>query len=160
MVPDETKKVAPSGVELVASFQVLNSVNEALGLIDQGADASDVRRAIGAVQERFEKCEAILDRLPGGALTRADQEAEIRRLREELERKRALVRRYSEHDIVSRVLAQRAIPNQDADAIDAEDGAPAEIDDDDMMKMDPDSFGDEPMEKNDEADDMLMGLGI
>lgn len=160
MVPDETKKSAPAGANLVSSFQVLHVVNDALKLIEQGEDASDVRRAILTVQERFEKCEGILDRLPGGALTRADQEAEIRRLREELERKRALVAHFSAKDIISRVLAQRAIPAQDADGMDPEDNVPPEMDDVDMIKMDPDGFADEPMEKVDEADDMLMGLGI
>lgn len=162
MVPDESKKSSPIGRELVHSFQVLAAVNEALGLIEQGADASAVRRATSSVQERFDKCEAILDRLPGGALTRADQEAEIRRLGEELERKRSLVSRYSEHDVISRVLAQRSLPSKDGDAVDAVDAgedAPAEIEDD-MMKMDRDSFGDVEIAKQDESEDMLMGLEI
>lgn len=83
--------------------------------MQEGADESSVRRSMGVIQERLNKCEAVLDGLAGGGMTRADQVKEIERLGAELRRKRELVGRYAEQDIVSRVLAQRAIPERDFD---------------------------------------------
>lgn len=159
MVPDESRKAAPTGSELVSSFQILELVGEALQQISDGADTSVVTRSIAATRERFEKCEGVLERLPGGSLTRKDQLAETRRLGEELERKRALVGRYAEHDLVARVLAEKAVPGKEDGAME-DDADVSEDADDVMMKMDEEGFGDvEGMDK-DVAEDVLMGLDI
>lgn len=96
--------------QLVSTFQVLDLVVKVLSQIHAGADETSVRRTMTLIQERFAKCEKALESLPGGNLTKDDQHAEIKRLREELKRKRALVAKYKQHDVISRVLAQRAIP--------------------------------------------------
>lgn len=151
--------MATMGAELVSSFQILELIVETLQHISDGADTSAVTRSIASVRERFDKCEGILERLPGGSLTRTDQLAEIRRLGEELERKRALVTRYAEHDLVARVLAEKAVPGKE-DATMHDDADVADDADDVMMKMDEEGFGDVDGMDKDVAEDVLMGLDI
>lgn len=148
--------------ELVSSFQILHLVSSALDLILNGAEPSAISSAIGKIEARFEKSETVLDGLPGGGMTRTEQVEEIERLRRGLETKRGLVDKYAKHDVLSRVLAQRAIPEK-----------PDEVDEDMtgdmMMKMDGGSFAGVGVSgeehhlaglSKDGADDVLMGLEI
>lgn len=188
MVPDEMR-VPPSPEQLISSFQVLHLVADALSQITTGEDSASVTPTIARIHAKIAQCEAALDALPGGSMTRADQLAEIDRLRTALLRKRDLVRRYARHDLVARVLAQRALPTgrestvPDPGASDAPDATAADGDtagpedtaaaeqagsdgEADGMRIE-DNFDDvsgvpalgDGIAK-DSADDVLMGLGI
>lgn len=158
MVPEDSRKPVPTGSELVSSFQILSLVGDALHRISDGSDSTSVTRALTQVRDRFARCESTLDRLAGGSLTRLDQLAEIRRLNAELERKRVLVQRYAEHDLVARVLAQKAVPQKEEDAM--EDDAREEGDTDEMMKMEEEVFAEVDGIEKEVAEDVLMGLDI
>lgn len=96
-------------------------------------------------------------------MTRSEQVAEIARLHEELERKRKLVRKYAEHDLLARVLAQKQVtPQKDEVAMEDDGGGQADEDEaeDVMMKMDDEVFADVDGMGKDVGDDVLMGLEI
>eukprot|EP00177_Eucheuma_denticulatum_P000094 GFKZ01000163.1.p1 GENE.GFKZ01000163.1~~GFKZ01000163.1.p1 ORF type:complete len:131 (-),score=42.66 GFKZ01000163.1:1089-1481(-) len=115
---EESKKDGGQGEQLVSIFQILDMVGQALQQMQEGAEEGAIRRSMSVIQERLSKCDGVLDGLAGGGMTREDQVKEIERLGAELKRKRELVGRYAEQDIVRRVLAQRAIPEQDFDKAD------------------------------------------
>lgn len=160
MMPDEARKPVPTGSELVSSFQILSLVGETLRLIHDGADTTATTRALTQLRERFERCEGMLDRLPGGCLTRAEQVREIARLHEELERKRKLVRQYAEHDLVARVLAQKPVAPQKEEMAMEDDGAEEANEEAEDVMIDEEVFADVDGMGKDVGDDVLMGLDI
>lgn len=113
----EDPHVSQNPDELISSFQVLDLVAEALSQIQSGHDPAAVTPTIARIHQKFKECEIILDSLPGGAMTKQDQLVEIQRLRESLQRKRALVERYSRHDVISRVLTQDNAPQRQTSTV-------------------------------------------
>lgn len=145
-----------TGAELVSRFEILEVVGQALWQMHEGAEESEVRRTLGMLQERFEKCEEVLERLPGGGLTKGDQMGEIKRLGEELAKKRGLVERYMQQDIVHRVLAERALPEREF----GKEGEDEEEDEEDEEEEEEGEEGEEEEAEEAEAEDVVMGLDM
>lgn len=107
MVADENENKQG---DLVRCFQILDTVSQALSEIVQGGDAKALTPIVATLNQKFARCEKALDGLPGGGMTHEEQIERIDELRRGLERKRGLVKAYRRHDLVARVLHQRAIP--------------------------------------------------
>lgn len=151
MGPEEKSGQSPQ--ELIHTFQILDNVAEILRIIQRGADASELTPVTNKLSQNFAKCESVLDRLAGGSMTRTEQLTEISRLKEGLQRKRELVERYGTHDLIARVVAQRAIPETEG----GDDG----VEGDDLDMEFPDVAGDDSLGVvGGEGDDVIMGLGI
>lgn len=170
----EEPRVPQTANELVSSFQVLNLVSEALNQVLSGGDAASITPALAQIYRKFKQCEGILDRLPGGHMTRNEQMAEIDRLRSSLKSKQLLIERYATHSVMARALADRALPDTDMDGDAANTaGVRGSLVQDDAhdvsvpdigMKMS-DAFGDvsgvqglQDGLPKDSTDDVLMGL--
>ena len=171
MVPDE--KAKQSSEQFVRSFQVLHLVAKVLSQISEGANSSSITPTIAEIQKRFESCQKTLDNLPGGAMSKAEQVAEIARLKDSLNRKRALVKRYGEHDLIARAKRDLDKPYADNDLVQrapmAAASQPDHTQDEDVQQVVADSadidmdFGNDTGEGivvDNENDDVIMGLGI
>ena len=160
--------------ELVSSFQILDQVGEAMKLICDGADPTSVTPIITRIHQRFEKCERLLDRLPGGSMTRAEQLEEIKRLKDGYDRKKQLVAQYSQHDLIARALADSAIPEGSPDTKAADEALHQDPDptnedmptEHDVMKID-DEFANDSEDNDldvdlpkDSTDDVLMRFDL
>lgn len=89
--------------ELVKSFQILDSIASILSMVLEGADAASVSPAIAKLQGRFQQCEALLDNLPGGDMSKDEQEQKIKSLRESIARRRQLVSKYANLGVLHQI---------------------------------------------------------
>lgn len=89
--------------ELVKTFQILDSVASILSMVLDGADAASVSPAIAKLKGRFEQCEALLDNLPGGDMSKDEQEQKINSLRESIARRRQLVSKYANLGVLHQI---------------------------------------------------------
>lgn len=176
MAPEESRKMIPRGGELVSSFQILSLVGEALERICEGSESGTVRQSVKRIGDRFCECEGILDGLAGGSLSHGEQVAEIGRLRDELERKRGMVRKYAGHDVFGGVVVGRkgemetdgegdkvggGVMEDDAERIKEVDKGVGEAGAEDvMMKMEEEVFGEVGEMEKEVGEDVLMGLDI
>lgn len=170
MVPEGKAKQSPE--EFIRSFQVLHLVAKALSRISEGADATSITPTIAELQKRFDSCQKTLDNLPGGAMSKAEQVAEIARLKQSLNRKRDLVKRYGEHDLIARAKRDLDKPYADNDLVSRapiqasapedggqEQGAQAGAEGADI-DMDFANDSGEGIVADNENDDVIMDLGI
>lgn len=107
--------MAPStdqpGKDLVKTFQVLDSVAKVLIMILEGKDAATVSPAVAKLHARFQHCESVLDNLPGGDMTKEVQLRKIKSLRDSISKRRALVEKYANLDVL------RAIAESDGQSV-------------------------------------------
>ncbi|CAN8065735.1 unnamed protein product [Agarophyton chilense] len=141
-------EVTEKELGFVKQFRFMDIVANALQEVQEGADETSITSTMRKLQAKFAACDATLKALPGGNLTRRNQVAEIKRLKENLDSKEYLLQQlYSKHDLISRFLAQRAIPEGGpVDGVDADLVFPPQQDNEEL-----------PMVIEDEA---MMGLGL
>mmetsp|Transcript_21667 Transcript_21667/g.52909 ORF Transcript_21667/g.52909 Transcript_21667/m.52909 type:complete len:165 (+) Transcript_21667:69-563(+) len=87
--------------KLVEQFRIMPLVRAILERIRDGAQPSEVKSAVVALDDKLGKCEEFLDALPGGALTLELQMSLLQKLNEKLERKRDLLKRYRDLPIMT-----------------------------------------------------------
>ncbi|KAI0565219.1 RNA polymerase II transcription mediator complex subunit 9 [Gracilaria domingensis] len=135
-------------LEFVKQFRFMDIVAHALQEVQEGADETAITSALRTLQDKFVSCDSTLKALPGGNLTQRNQIAEIKRLKENLENKQFLLQQlYSKHDLISRVLAQRAIPEaRPVDGVDTELVFPSQENNEGLAVV--------------TEDDPMMGLGM
>lgn len=71
-------------MNLVQEMRILHLVSAVLEKMAAGKDEVEVSRAVSALNDRFRDCEKILDSLPAGDLTHADQLALLEKLQTRL----------------------------------------------------------------------------
>lgn len=110
-IAEQEEEVSEKEQQFVNSFRFMDLVARALSEIKDGADKTTIASTMRKLQDKFQSCDAILKVLPGGSMTHQHQLTEIKRLKENLENKQFLLTHlYSKHNLIARVLAQRAIP--------------------------------------------------
>ncbi len=90
--------------ELVKTFQILDNVAAILTMILEGADAASVSPAVAKLHARFQRCESVLDNLPGGDMSKDEQKEKIKSLRESITRRRQLIAKYSNLGVLHQIV--------------------------------------------------------
>ncbi|PXF44005.1 hypothetical protein BWQ96_06238 [Gracilariopsis chorda] len=142
---EQKLELSEKELEFIRSFRFMDIVARALQEVHDGADETTITATLSKLEEKFLSCDAALKALPGGSMTRHHQMTEVKSLKENLENKQFLLGQlYSKHDLISRVLAQRAIPEgRPVDGVNSElvfppepaEGMVGVADDDPMMGL-------------------------
>eukprot|EP00189_Rhodosorus_marinus_P012655 CAMPEP_0184746196 /NCGR_PEP_ID=MMETSP0315-20130426/8738_1 /TAXON_ID=101924 /ORGANISM="Rhodosorus marinus, Strain UTEX LB 2760" /LENGTH=109 /DNA_ID=CAMNT_0027218621 /DNA_START=25 /DNA_END=357 /DNA_ORIENTATION=+ len=85
--------------DLVSEMRLMHLVSSMLEKIAQGKDEPEILSAVNALNDRFRSCENILDTLPSGDLTRAEQLDLLKSLHDRLHRTREMVQNYQSLEV-------------------------------------------------------------
>mmetsp|Transcript_2384 Transcript_2384/g.7126 ORF Transcript_2384/g.7126 Transcript_2384/m.7126 type:complete len:105 (+) Transcript_2384:108-422(+) len=86
-------------VNLVEEMRLMHLVSAVLEKIASGKDESEVLTAVSKLNEKFRSCETVLNMLPAGDLTHADQVELLKSLQERLAKTRELIEKYKNLEI-------------------------------------------------------------
>lgn len=88
---------------MVKKFQVLDRVSNVLSMILDGTDPATVSSAVSKLHARFHECEQLLENLPGGEMSKQEQEAKIKELTAALAKRKALVAKYRNLEALKKI---------------------------------------------------------
>lgn len=97
---DPAKK-SPS--ELVKTFQVLDNVAKVLSMVLDGTEASTVSSTVAKIHSRFQECETLLENLPGGSMSKVEQNRKIEELTSSINKRKSLVSKYGNLDLLRQI---------------------------------------------------------
>lgn len=94
---------ANEGAALVKKFQILDRVSNVLSMILDGTDPATVSSSVSKLHARFHECEQLLENLPGGEMSKQEQEDKIKELTASLAKRKALVAKYRNLEALQKI---------------------------------------------------------
>lgn len=109
-----TDPTQTSQSDLVKTFQILDNVAAVLTMVLSGAEASAVSSSVAKIHSKFQECEALLDNLPGGDMSKIEQNRKIEELTASIAQKKALVAKYGNLDLLRQIALSTSGPTEPA----------------------------------------------